>query len=195
MKLIQEEHDARQKTRGGDHKSEEFKNQAGKNSLLDSAKAKDRNITRYEIAKEHGVPQSAVKSAVMVGRGIDRAAKVDPEFKKEVLSGELKAQLELGKRTVKMGSNGGDRRSNNFSRQRMATETKNERLAEIGISHQRASEYERMAEDEETVEQYIEDSLANGKAPTKGGAYKEVKESKKPERLVLPGFFRFSEFF
>ena len=86
MKLIQEEYDARKKTTGGDHKSEEFKNQSGEILHLDKQPK-----VRKEIAEEHKIPEGQVKAAVEVGRGIDRAAEVVPEFKQEVLSGETKA--------------------------------------------------------------------------------------------------------
>lgn len=94
---------------------------------------------------------------------------------------KVKAQLELGKRTknIKVAS-GGDRKSESYqaANGRLFEKPKGrwDELAEIGISHQRASEYERMAEDEETVERYIEDTLASGKAPTKSGALKAIEE-------------------
>lgn len=93
LKLIQEEHDASQH-------SEKFKgNQyvkfgGGKNlhNQVSEAEHKNRNKTRAVIAEEHKVTLGAVKVAVEVGRGIDKAAAVDPAFKREVLSGELKAR-------------------------------------------------------------------------------------------------------
>jgi len=90
MKLIQEEHDARKN-------SEKFKgNQYVKSgggeihhNQNDNTKA---NKIRSEIAKEHGIGEGAVKTAVEVGRGIDKAAEVDPDFKNDVLSGNVKAK-------------------------------------------------------------------------------------------------------
>ena len=75
MKLIQEEHDAKMKGRGGDHKSEDFKNQSGEIPHF------EKNMTRTEVAKEHHISQDAVRSAVEVGRGLDRAGEVDPKRK------------------------------------------------------------------------------------------------------------------
>ena len=97
MKLIQEEHDARQRTHGGDRRSEDFssgenhhlKSEAEQNAL--NFCKENRMKTRAEIATEHNISPDKVRAAVEVGRGIDRAAEVDPDFKKEVLSGELKA--------------------------------------------------------------------------------------------------------
>lgn len=84
-KLIQEEHDARQKSWGGDRKS------SGEIHHLINENPKANKI-RKEIAKEHNITENAVRTAVEIGRGIDRAADVDPNFKREVLSGEVKAK-------------------------------------------------------------------------------------------------------
>lgn len=89
MKLIQEENDAKQKSHGGDRRSEEFS--TDEIHQLNQAKGKSTGL-RAVIAKEHGISESAVQTAVEVGRGIDKAAKVDPEFKREILSGEVKAR-------------------------------------------------------------------------------------------------------
>ena len=94
MKLIQEEHDARQKTQGGTGANQyTVKKQSGKNLHFATTEDKElyHNKTRATIAKEHSIPVGAVKTAVEVGRGIDRAAKVDPDFKKDVLTGLIKA--------------------------------------------------------------------------------------------------------
>ena len=98
-KLLQEEHDARQKTSGGQIGNQNAKKQGGQNdhfvseaeqNALEFAK-NNRMKTRYEIAVEHNISPEKVRHAVEVGRGIERAAEVDPDFKKEILSGELKA--------------------------------------------------------------------------------------------------------
>lgn len=86
-KLIQEEHDARQMSQGGTGAnqytvSNEQTGQKGHSAT---------NKTRSEVAKEHNISEKAVRTAVEVGRGIDRAEEVVPGFKKEVLSGETKA--------------------------------------------------------------------------------------------------------
>lgn len=92
IKLLQEEHDARQH-------SEKFKGnqyvKVGGGEILQhhvSEAEHKKNKTRAEIAEEHHITPGAVKAAVEIGRGIDRAAEVDPEFKREVLSGEVKAK-------------------------------------------------------------------------------------------------------
>lgn len=77
-KLLQEEHDAKKMSLGGDRKSND-----GFHHL--------KNPTRKEVASEHNITEHQVQIAVEVGRGIDRAAEIDPEFKREVLSGEVKA--------------------------------------------------------------------------------------------------------
>lgn len=91
---------------------------------------------------------------------------------------KVKAQLELGKRTRSFTKDNSFH-GNQYGESRGVANTKKgkwDELSEIGLSHQRASEYERMAEDEETVEQYIEDALASGKAPSKNGALKAIEE-------------------
>ena len=90
MKLIQEEYEARKHT---------ITNALGTNQhtkvdggeIYHQPNADKTPKVRAEIAEEHKIPEGAVKTAVEVGRGIDRAAEVDPDFKREVLSGEVKA--------------------------------------------------------------------------------------------------------
>ena len=100
MKLIQEEHDARQKTVGGQAGNENAKKQSDEihhfvsdepQTIRNGSPGKELK-TRPTIAKEHGISESAVQTAVEVGRGIDRAAEVDPDFKRDVLSGVVKAK-------------------------------------------------------------------------------------------------------
>lgn len=96
MKLIQEEHDARQKSYGGDRRSETFS--SGENLHLKADEPEpvrhgsesNRLKTRLTIAKEHGITEGAVKTAVEVGRGIDKAEEAVPGFKNAVLSGDVK---------------------------------------------------------------------------------------------------------
>lgn len=100
MKLIQEEHDARQHTNGASDgfRGNQYKKvvvgenpQVPEDYSLETAKRAGQ-ATRYEVAKEHGITPDQVRSSVEVGRGIDRAATIDPKFKREVLSGEVKAR-------------------------------------------------------------------------------------------------------
>lgn len=99
MKLIQEEHDARQKTSGGQLGNQNAKKRVGEIHQLDSdepevvrnGKPGKENTTRPTIAKEHGITEGEVRTAVEVGRGIDKADAVVPGFKNKILSGEVKA--------------------------------------------------------------------------------------------------------
>lgn len=79
-KLLQEEHDAVQKSYGGDRRSDEFS--SGENLHLKK--------TRAMIADEHGITEGTVKAAVEFGRGLDAAEEVVPGIKDAVLSGEEK---------------------------------------------------------------------------------------------------------
>lgn len=83
-KLIQEEHDAEQKSAMRDE-SGKFISPGGQNGPSGG------HALRKKIADEHKISEKAVRTAVEVGRGIDRAEEVVPGFKKEVLSGETKA--------------------------------------------------------------------------------------------------------
>lgn len=95
-KLIQEEYEARNRGIGG---SKGFRGNQYTNlvtgEILQLPESEGENnlpVTRIAIAQEHGIGQGAVKSAVEVGRGIDKAAEVDPDFKRDVLSGVVKAK-------------------------------------------------------------------------------------------------------
>lgn len=92
MKLIHEEHDARQHSAGGQIGNTNAQKRSGEIHHFVSEAEHKNNKTRAEIAEEHHITPNAVRVAVEVGRGIDRAAEVDPEFKREVLSGEVKAK-------------------------------------------------------------------------------------------------------
>jgi hypothetical protein len=104
MKLYQEEYEARQKTSGGQtgnanakKQGEEILHLVSENLIDGSAipfeyKTGKEPKTREILAKEHNVSPGTIQTAVEVGRGIDRAAKIDPEFKREILSGEVKAR-------------------------------------------------------------------------------------------------------
>ena len=90
-KLIQEEHDARMKSYGGNRGTErdesgKFTASGPKGQMRDS----DHNNIRNEIAKEHSISSKKVRNAVEVGRGIDKADEVVPGFKEDVLVGKVK---------------------------------------------------------------------------------------------------------
>lgn len=104
MKLYQEEYEARQKSSGfqpgnqyAAKHGEEILHHVSENLIDGSAipfeyKNGKEPKTREILAKEHKVSPGTIQTAVAVGRGIDRAAKIDPEFKREILSGEVKAR-------------------------------------------------------------------------------------------------------
>lgn len=83
-KLIQEEHDAIQKSEGGNGSNQYAKKQLGENPQVAE--------TRSIIAQEHGITENAVRAAVEFGRGLDAAEAAVPGFKEEILSGETKAK-------------------------------------------------------------------------------------------------------
>lgn len=93
MKLIQEEHDARQKSWGGDRKSsgEILHLKSEEPETVKRGFPGKELKTRPTIAREHGITEGAVKAAVEVGRAIDKAESVVPGFKGKILSGEVKA--------------------------------------------------------------------------------------------------------
>ena len=84
--LIKTMYEARQKSYGGDRKSEEFS--SGQNDLLISP---TRNRTRAELAKELNTSEQEIRFAVEFGRGLDKGTEVDADFRKDVLSGKVKA--------------------------------------------------------------------------------------------------------
>lgn len=102
-KLIQEEYEARQHTES--FKGNQYVNSGGEEirhqqevNLVDGTEIPlDRKTTkepktREIIAKEHNIGLYEVQTAVEVGRGIDKAAEVDPDFKRDVLGGVVKAK-------------------------------------------------------------------------------------------------------
>lgn len=90
-KLIHEEHDAIQMSNGGDRKSALFREtkSVGENPQLKSQEA------RTVVAQEHGITENAVRTAVEFGRGLDKAERVVPGFKDEILSGSIKAPKQV----------------------------------------------------------------------------------------------------
>ena len=104
MKLYQEEYEARQHSeqfKGNQYTAksggEEIRHHQAENLVDGSAipfeyKTGKEPKTREILAKEHNVSPGTIQTAVEVGRGIDKAAAIDPEFKREILSGEVKAR-------------------------------------------------------------------------------------------------------
>ena len=102
---------------------------------------------------------------------------------------KLRAEMELGKRTAQMERNTefhGNRYSSDVNTD--YNTKKGEQLAEIGVTRQQASAYERMAKNEQEVENYIVETVAQGKAPTRRGAMEKIKpqEFRRTSRVFLP---------
>ena len=89
--LIKTMYEARQKTEGNSTskrgKDGKFA-QLGEN-LQDGSRSG--HATRYELAKELNTNEGEIKSAVEFGRGLDKGTEVDADFRKDVLSGKVKA--------------------------------------------------------------------------------------------------------
>ena len=83
-KLLQEEHDAIVKSRGGDY-GNQYTTASGQN-----VQKAEKTDTRKEIADEHGVTPGYVKHSVEFGRGLDAVDVVSPGTAEKVLSGETK---------------------------------------------------------------------------------------------------------
>lgn len=84
-KLIQEEHDALSKVRGGTGANQYTKKEQ-------SAQNEQSAKTRETVAKEHGISPAYVERAVEFGRGLDAADAIAPGFKEEILSGHTSAK-------------------------------------------------------------------------------------------------------
>lgn len=87
---------------------------------------------------------------------------------------KLKAEIELGKRTAAMPK---AVNQNDALCHSAAERTKAEALSEMGLPHQRASDYERMAKHEAVVSDYIDRQLERGETPTKAGAMQEIRNA------------------
>lgn len=96
---------------------------------------------------------------------------------------KIRCQMELGERTAKMGKASHDR-GNQYTGGKVRSPDlgKSEKLSELGISKQRASEYEQLVKPENRpiVEHYLKEQEEAEEAPTLSGALKEINEAKKP---------------
>ena len=64
-------------------------------------------------------------------------------------------------------------------------QSKEKALSQMGVSKQRASDYERMAKHETVVTEYIDRQLEHGETPTKAGAMQEIRNTlPKPKTAV-----------
>lgn len=91
---------------------------------------------------------------------------------------KLKAEIELGKRTAAM-----PKAVNQYKMQVHGTDEqhKEKALGEMGITKQRASEFERMAKHEGYVDQYIDRKLALGQTPTRHEVMREIQRAERPD--------------
>ena len=91
-KLLQEEYEARKHTVGAadGFRGNQYTKVVGEENLHLPKVDKSPKL-RAEMMKEHNIGAYEMQTAVEVGRGIDRAAEVVPEFKQEVLTGQTKA--------------------------------------------------------------------------------------------------------
>lgn len=78
---------------------------------------------------------------------------------------KLRAEMELGKRTAAVETKSGTRTDLMGGEHKV----KGDVLEEIGITREQASAFERMAKHEQEVEDYIVETVAQGKAPTRRG--------------------------
>lgn len=94
---------------------------------------------------------------------------------------KLKAEIELGKRTAAIPKTN-YRLGNQFAvAHSVDNATKKAELESIGITRQRASDYERMAKHEGYVDQYIDRKLALGQTPTRHEVMREIQRAERPD--------------
>lgn len=98
---------------------------------------------------------------------------------------KLRAEKELGKRIAAMENTPGARTDLFCDKKQV---TKKAQLAEIGVTQSQAFEYERLAKNEQEVENYIVETVAQGKAPTRRGALEKIKpqEFGRTSKVFLP---------
>lgn len=117
---------------------------------------------------------NAVKAAIRLARKANDINLAELEAQqRELEKTTVLAQCKLGELTAKMEKNAG-RPSNNFSETRK--NLKQEQLKNIGVSYQRANEYEKMAAHPDIVRKIME----SGEHVTKSAILREIAESKKP---------------
>lgn len=93
---------------------------------------------------------------------------------------KIRCQMELGKRTSEIEKSNKWKTSKSDTR----TLTKTEKLSEMGISKQRASENERMNADSEIVEHYLKKAEEKKEIPTSSGALREIALRKIPKKVT-----------
>lgn len=119
--------------------------------------------------------KAKLDAAIHTGVDGDTVAEMQRQIN-EYTALQRQAEVELGKRTMEMEKSKGGYPKLFQGSEEHETKTKSEQLADLGIAPQRANEYETMAKNEDIVNRYIEESLADGKAPSKKGAIAAIKE-------------------
>ena len=152
-------------------------------------------LTAPELSQLPSLPIEDIKQTVdKVGAYVDALAaakrattdqstinEIDEQIRK-YSAFKIRCQMELGERTARLEKNitgRGDkvaRTTGDFK------PTKTKQLSDLGISTQRASEYEQLIkpENKPIVEQYIKEREELKEAPTLSGALKEIKAATKP---------------
>lgn len=149
------------------------------------------NLTTPMLSQLPTLPTEDIKQTVdKVGAYVDALAaakrattdqntinEIDDQIRK-YSAFKIRCQMELGERTA------GIEKSNKWetSNPNCRKLTKAEKLKELGVSSQRASEYEQLAkpENRQVVERYLKEQENVEEIPTLIGALREIKESKKP---------------
>ena len=122
----------------------------------------------------------AAKKATADQRIIDE---VDDQIRKYSAL-KIRWQMELGRRTSEIEKNAEFHGNQHLGDAQPSgnTKSKSEKLKELGISRQRASENERMASEPDIVEKYIEHVIEQNEIPTTSGALKAIKEKKRADK-------------
>lgn len=124
--------------------------------------------------------KSKRNAAGHIGASKDVIDKMDAQIR-EYSAMKLKAEIELGKRTAEIKPAQGARTD---FRANAAEVTKTRALEQMGIKHQDASVYERMAKHESYVDQYIDRKLELGQTPTRHEVMREIKHYDRPDTPV-----------
>jgi len=125
--------------------------------------------------------KSKRNAAGHIGASKDVIDEMDAQIR-EYSAMKLKAEIELGKRTATMERNTdfhGNQHSGDVNTD--YNTKKGEQLAEIGVTRQQASVFERMAKHETYVDQYIGRKLALGQTPTRHEVMREIQRAERPD--------------
>lgn len=115
---------------------------------------------------------NAVKAAIRLARKANDINLAELEAQqRELEKTTVLAQCKLGELTASM-----EKAANQYARPSLGQAPKEEQLTKIGVSRQRASEYEKMAAHPDIVRKIME----SGEHVTKSAILREIAESKKP---------------